>query len=238
MTSPTTHPPCSPVAHRVHRTRRAAILTAMALAGGAGVSLLACGSKTGSVDAVTETGNPPFLDKTQLEVRAVDGKVVVAGRAGSVPGGAAVQLTNETSGDNSRTTADDEGAFEVEVSGDPGDELSLEVESGADSRSFDLSSANGAPGDASERAQCDSLYDAAQSRFNEALEAADTSCQQDADCVIATGGPVCVETCSAVAVSVTGQSTLEGARGVRSRSVSGGAGLQSHRAVPEWRRLH
>ncbi len=154
MTSPTTHPPCSPVAYRAHRTRRAAILTAIALAGGAGVSLLlACGSKTGSVDAVTETGNPPFLDETHLEVRAVDGKVVVAGRAGSVPGGAAVQLTNETSGDSSRTTADDEGAFEVEVSGDPGDELSLEVESGAESRSFDLSSAVGAPIEASERDQ-------------------------------------------------------------------------------------
>ncbi len=185
-------------------------LSATALVGGTSLSPLACGSKSGTVDAVTETGNPPFLDDAKLEVHASEGKLVVTASAGSVPGNANVRVTNETSGDSSRTTADADGAFEVELSGEPGDELSLEVSSDAKSQTFDVQAANAAspePGDAA--SQCDELADAAQSRLDEALEAADTSCQRDADCVIAPGAPICGARCSAVAVSVAAQANLE-----------------------------
>jgi hypothetical protein len=87
---------------------------------------VSCGAR---IDAVTETGNPSFIKDTRITATPLDGVIVVRGSAGAVPGGAKVDIDNESTNESSEVTADDDGSFELTVEGDDGDTVVLTVES-------------------------------------------------------------------------------------------------------------
>lgn len=99
--------------------------------------LTSCGSKIDN-GVVTETGNPPVVDKTRVTATPLKGSVRVEGSDGSVPDGARVEVINESTDDSSTTTADDDGAFSIEVDGHAGDEITIRVESDGETTSIRL----------------------------------------------------------------------------------------------------
>lgn len=86
-----------------------------------------CSSDSASVGS-TDTGNPPVIDTQALRVTSSAGGVKVSAAAGGVPAGANVEVTNLSTGDSASTTADDDGAFEVELAGSVDDDYEVAVE--------------------------------------------------------------------------------------------------------------
>lgn len=193
----------------VQRSRRLARLAAIfALVSGAGVHH-GCGSRT--ADTVTETGNPPFLDQSKLQVEARDGQIVVTAAPDAVPSNAEVRLSNQSTGAERSTTAETDGSFVLQVSGQPGDEVSLSVDSGAETEHYLLAAATGPEQDAepeTTQSTCDELYDSARDRLAAALETASTACEEDADCTTVDDG-ACVASCGQVALSQDGARSVE-----------------------------
>lgn len=198
----------------VQRSRLLARLAAIfVLVSGAGF-YHGCGSR--AADSVTETGNPPFLDQSKLQVEARDGQIIVTAAPDAVPGHAEVRLSNDTNGDERSSTAESDGSFVLQVSGQPEDEVSLSVDSGAETESYVLAAATSGEQDANPeptQSTCDELYDSAQSRLDAALETASTACEEDADCAVIPGGPACSVSCVAVALSQEGTTSVEQVRG-------------------------
>lgn len=96
-----------------------------------------CGSKLDS-SMVTETGNPPVVDRTRVTATPLEGSVRVEGSDGAVPDGAEIEVINESTDDSSTTTADEDGAFSVEVDGDAGDQITIHVKDGGETTSISL----------------------------------------------------------------------------------------------------
>lgn len=89
-----------------------------------------CGADT--VDTSTETGNPPLVASDKVQVAdAGDGEVRVTGSAGAVdPGGAAVTVTAEESGDSVTVDSEMDGSFSATIEGSVDDSYEVEVASG------------------------------------------------------------------------------------------------------------
>ncbi len=87
-------------------------------------------------DISTETGNPPLLASDRISVTPNadperDG-VTVAGLAGAVaPGGAEVQIRNQTNGESTTVTSDSDGSFSASIEGNADDEYSVRAVDGS-----------------------------------------------------------------------------------------------------------
>jgi heat shock protein HslJ len=105
-----------------------------------------CSSDSASVGS-TDTGNPPVIDTQSLSVERSGDGVVVSAEPGGVPGGASVEVTNLETGDSASTTADDDGAFEVELAGSVDDEYEVEVEIDGERDSATVTAGGSGPND-------------------------------------------------------------------------------------------
>jgi heat shock protein HslJ len=99
-----------------------------------GVSVLGCGGQSGSLNS-TDTGNPPVIIGQKLRLVPSATGVVVLGEPGAVPPGAQVEVANLSTGRSERTTAANDGAFEVELEGTLDDDYRVQVSVGGRSSS-------------------------------------------------------------------------------------------------------
>jgi hypothetical protein len=142
--------------------------------------LAQCGGDAG---LGTESGNPPRLEQQKLTLEVVAGGLLVVGAPGAVaPPGAAVRVTNLTTGERVQTTAGADGTIEVVIAGDLTDELEVSVSSGGRETSERLSL--GAIGERTELSgvSCASLENVLVATMLDVIDAADASCSADADC--------------------------------------------------------
>jgi len=74
----------------------------------------------------TEPGNPPVIAAALVRVEDRDDSVYVVGEAGAVtPGGAEIEVDNDSTGDSTRVTSEADGSFEASVQGDSSDDFSV-----------------------------------------------------------------------------------------------------------------
>lgn len=86
---------------------------------------LACGGRVS-----TDTGNPPVIDESLIQLEPSANGTRVVGSAGAVsPAGATVRVVNTSAGDSVETTAGMDGSFDATVPSSPGDDIAVEAES-------------------------------------------------------------------------------------------------------------
>lgn len=103
------------------RSRTLVLLAALGV-----VAPMACVAES-VPDGVTETGNPPVVERDRIGVD-LDGDVAkVTGSPGAVPEGSKVRIENTRSGAAKTATAGDDGSFAVEVPARAGDAIEIEV---------------------------------------------------------------------------------------------------------------
>lgn len=163
-------------------------------------------------DGVTETGNPPVVERDRIGVELEDGVATVTGSPGAVPDGAKVRVENTRSGAAKTATAGDDGSFTVDVSARAGDALEIEVkdEGGTRSIEIEVSATNVDAGDAEEPtesmnpedsgpeqtvppvnpedsgiggASCEELEPGLRLEYGALANDVDKSCTQNSDCV-------------------------------------------------------
>ncbi len=168
--------------------------------------LLQCGAdaRTG-----TETGSPGILlQNLYLEVTASGLRIV--GRAGSItPPNGRLRATNLRTGATVEATVATDGSLDVEVPGEPGDEVQVTVTAGGVEVSESLSFAEIArrpdPGGVS----CLGLEHTLNRVLNDVFESADKSCATAADCVEVGWRATCYQGCGVAPLSRTGASEAQ-----------------------------
>jgi heat shock protein HslJ len=86
------------------------------------IPLVGCGGST-------DTGNPPFIEETEIRIVPSEDAVRVSGASGAVPAGAEVEVENLSTGESATTTAGDDGSFEVILTGSTADDYRVVVTS-------------------------------------------------------------------------------------------------------------
>jgi hypothetical protein len=125
------------------RSRTLVLLAALGV-----VAPMACVAES-VPDGVTETGNPPVVERDRIAVD-LDGDVAkVTGSPGAVPEGSKVRIENTRSGAAKTATAGDDGSFAVEVPARAGDAIEIEVkgEGGTLRIAIDVSAGSADAGD-------------------------------------------------------------------------------------------
>jgi hypothetical protein len=111
-------------------TRVSARATALCFIAALAPLTVGCGAKTLD-EASTDTGNPPVVDIDKVSSVVGGDTVIVSGEKGAAtPGGAVVTVTNQRSGAEASVTANQDGSFTLEIAGEPGDTLELEIAGG------------------------------------------------------------------------------------------------------------
>ena len=161
---------------------------------GAAPLLSQCG---GEANLPTEAGTPPHLEPVKLYLDvAADGLRVVGSPGAVAPAGASVRVTNPRTGVSVIATAAADGALDVIIAGEIGDELELSVTSGGQEASDRISfSAIGSRTDFS-GLPCDVMEIALRETLLDVFEAADPTCRFDIECLsIPMGAVSCFLSC-------------------------------------------
>jgi len=138
----------------------------------------------GDVQLGTETGNPPVLEQMKLYLEVVEGGLRVVGTAGAIaPPGAAVRVTNLTTGASVETTAAADGSLDVVLAAEPSAELELTVTSDGQQTSQRISFGTiGARTDLSSLS-CEALEATRAQTLVAAFESVNAACTDNSDCV-------------------------------------------------------
>jgi hypothetical protein len=175
-----------------------------------------CFSTHGGPQDSTETGNPPVLDMHRVALKVSADTVHVTGEKGAVtPGGAAIEITNLTTGVVTKAKANADGSFDVEVDGAPNDAFVVRAGTGqgaAASAPVYVVRGSAAVGSGTGGSlSCEQRDSLALAAFERALADADKSCTSDADCQVVQGLVACPNTCPFAAVSGSGAQQLAAA---------------------------
>jgi hypothetical protein len=172
-----------------------------------------CFSTHGGPQDSTETGNPPVLDMHRVALKVSADTVHVTGEKGAVtPGGAAIEITNLTTGEVTKAKANPDGSFNVKVNGSPNDAFVVRAgtgQGGAASAPVYVVRGSAAVGSGADGSlSCEQRDSLALAAFDRALADADKSCASDADCQVVDGTVACQNTCPIAVVSGNGAQQL------------------------------
>jgi hypothetical protein len=171
--------------------------------------LMQCG---GAAGIGTETGNPPGIIQQKLYLEQVAGGIRVVGTAGAItPPGAAVRVTNLTSGTSVETSAGADGSLDVVVMGAAGDEYEVTASSGGQGTSERISFGEIARRPDLGAVSCPALESTLYSALSEVFDGADAACTVDADCGWVGWGFGCYFQCGASVLSRAGAAQLPAA---------------------------
>ncbi|HKP64958.1 MAG TPA: carboxypeptidase-like regulatory domain-containing protein [Polyangiales bacterium] len=172
----------------------------------------ACFSANRPLDS-TQTGNPPVIKTDRVALHLSSSDVRVIGEPGAVePGGAKVEVINLTTGMSFTTQAAPDGSFDVEVSGSANDAYSVRAKAGSKTSSpVFVIRGTAAVGDGTDGSlSCQQRYSLAGELLKQASEAADRSCNVDADCEALLAEASCyVSGCVYAYVSERGRTQIE-----------------------------
>lgn len=153
----------------------------------------------------TETGNPPQLEEMKLYLEIVPDGIRVVGAPGAVaPPGAAVRVTNVSTGVSVETAAAADGSLDVVVPGEGGDEFEVTVTSGGREASERVSFGAVLRRTDLSAVSCSGLESTVFQTVGDVLTSADVACSADVDCVFVGHGVRCYPSCASSVVSRDG----------------------------------
>jgi len=175
----------------------------------------------GDVQLATETGNPPVLEQKKLYLEVVADRLRVVGTAGAIaPPGAAVRVTNLTTGASVETTAASDGSLDVRIAGDSGDELELTVTSGAKQTSERISFAAIGSRTDLDGVSCDALEVTLVQTLLDSIDEADAECATNVDCApVSLSASPCFRGCGTYNLSRDGAASFNASAADRTQGV-------------------
>jgi hypothetical protein len=157
----------------------------------------------------TQTGNPPVIDSSLLELVVASDTVRITGQPGAVmPADALLKITNLTSGAATQVAVAPDGSFDVQVSGAPDDAFAVQASDGASTSDAVYVTRGSAAVTGGSANSCDQRKQLIMSVLDQAASSAARSCVKDSDCLAVPRAVRCYSLCEYAAVSSLGQQTL------------------------------
>jgi hypothetical protein len=168
----------------------------------------ACSTAHKPIDS-TQTGNPPVIDSTRLELVMASDEVRITGQPGAVtPADALLKITNLTSGAVTQVDVAPDGSFDVQVSGAPDDAFAVQASDGTGTSNSVYVTRGAAALTGGSAKTCDQRQQLIMSLLDHAASSAAVGCSKDSECLAVAEATHCYFVCGYAAVANGGQQSF------------------------------